>query len=184
MNVHQIRDLILKIIGIYCLVVSFSLIQVVLFMVLEGLTSGGILMAMGMSAFYLGMLAAWIGLSWVLLRRTNAVRRRIWPEDGAASGPVTLPKMTMAFWVAVVGLYAFLQSVDNFGAIGWRGVADIFSSEAPASFVDWAVLLVPVLLSAVCVLRAREIGAWISAPLERGAAMPAQDAPTEPGEDV
>lgn len=184
MNVPQIRDLILKIVGVYCLVVSFSLIQVVLFMLLKGLTSGGILMGMGMSILYLGMLAVWIGLAWVLLRRTNAVRRRIWPEDGADSGPVTPPKMTMAFWVAVVGLSAFLQSVDNFGAIGWRGLADILSSEAPASFVDWAVLLVPALLSAVCVLRAREIGAWISAPIERGAVTPTQDTPTEPGEDA
>ena len=182
MNVHQIRDLILKIVGVYCLVVSFSLVQVVLFAVIGSLGAGGMLVAMGMSIFYLGMLAAWIGLAWVLLRRTNAVRRRIWPEDGADGGPVTLPKMTMAFWVAVVGLSAFLQSVDNFGAIGWRGVAYILSSEAPASFVDFALLLVPVLLCAVCVLRAREIGAWISAPIERGAAT--QDAPTEPGEDV
>ncbi|NLV40343.1 MAG: hypothetical protein GXY15_03840 [Candidatus Hydrogenedentes bacterium] len=46
------------------------------------------------------------------------------------------------------------------------------------------MFLVPVLLSAVCVLRAREIGAWISAPLERGAATPTQDAPTKPGEDA
>lgn len=184
MNVPQIRDLILKIIGVYCLVVTFSLLQAVLFMVLEGLMSGSILLGLGMGIFHLGMLAVWIGLTWVFLRRTDAVRRRIWSEDGADSGPVTLPKMSMAFWVAVVGLSAFLQSVDNFGAIGWRGVADILSSEAPASFVDWAVLLVPVLLSAVCVLRAREIGAWISAPLEHGAATPTQDASTEPGEDA
>lgn len=184
MNVHQIRDLILKIVGVYCLVVSFSLVQVVLFAVIGSLGAGGMLVAMGMSIFYLGMLAAWIGLSWVLLRRTDAVRRRIWPEDGADNDPVPLPKMTMAFWVAVVGLYAFLQSVDNFGLIGWRNIVTIHSTESPASFVDWAVLLVPVFLSAVCVLRAREIGAWISAPLERGEAAPTQDAPTEPGEDA
>lgn len=184
MNVPQIRDLILKIVGVYCLVVTFSLLQAVLFMLLDGLTSGSLLMGMGMSVLYLGMLAAWIGLAWVLLRRTNAVRRRIWPEDGADNDPVPLPKMTMAFWVAVVGLSAFLQSVDNFGLIGWRNIVTIHSTESPASFVDWAVLLVPVFLSAVCVLRAREIGAWISAPLERGEAAPTQDAPTEPGEDA
>ena len=182
MNVSQIRDLILKILGVYCLVVTFSLAQVVLFTVIGSLRGGGMLLGMGMGVFSLGMLALWIGLTWVLLRRTDAVRRRIWPEDFADSGPVTLPKMTMAFWVAVVGLYAFLQSVDNFGLIGWRNILTIHSTESPASFVDWAVLLVPVFLSAVCVLRAREIGAWISAPLERGAAIPTQDAPTEPGE--
>ena len=180
MNVPQVRDLILKIVGVYCLVVTFSLLQAVLFTVLGGLRTGG--MFGMMEILYAGIFIVWVGLAWVLLRRTDAVRRRIWPEDGADGGPVTLPKMTMAFWVAVVGLSAFLQSVDNFGAIGWRGVAYILSSEAPASFVDFALLLVPVLLCAVCVLRAREIGAWISAPIERGAAT--QDAPTEPGEDV
>ena len=182
MNVPQIRDLILKIVGVYCLVVTFSLIQAVLFTVIGSLWSSGILVGMGMGVYCLGMLAVWIGVTWVFLCRTDVVRRRIWPEDGENSGPVTPPKMTMAFWVAVVGLSAFLQSVDNFGAIGWRGVTYILSSEAPASFVDFALLLVPVFLSAVCVLRAREIGAWISAPIERGAAT--QDAPTEPGEDA
>ena len=182
MNVPQIRDLILKLFGVYCLIVSFSLIQVALYSMVRFLGTNGAFVVVGVLT--LPMIFLWIGLTWVLLRRTNAVRRRIWPEDGADNDPVPLPKMTMAFWVAVVGLSAFLQSVDNFGAIGWRGLADILSSEAPASFVDWAVLLVPALLSAVCVLRAREIGAWISAPLERGEAVPTQDAPTEPGEDV
>ena len=182
MNVHQIRDLILKIIGVYCLIVSFSLIQVALYSMVRFLGTNGAFVVVGVLT--LPMIFLWIGLTWVLLRRTNAVRRRIWPEHGADNDPVPPPKMTMAFWVAVVGLSAFLQSVDNFGAIGWRGLADILSSEAPASFVDWAVLLVPVFLSAVCVLRAREIGAWVSTPLERGAAMPTQDAPTEPGEDA
>ena len=184
MNVPQIRDLILKIVGVYCLVVSFSLVPAVLFAVIGSLGAGGMLAGMGTGVLSLGMLSVWIGLTWVLLRRTDAVRRRIWPEDGAENGPVTLPKMTMAFWVAVVGLYAFLQSVDNFGLIGWRNIVTIRSTESPASFVDWAVLLVPVLLSAVCVLRAREIGAWISAPIERGAVTPTQDTPTEPGEDA
>lgn len=184
MNVPQIRDLILKIVGVYCLVVTFSLLQAVLFMVLEGLMSGSILLGLGMGIFHLGMLAVWIGLTWVFLRRTDAVRRRIWSEDGADSGPVTVPKMTMAFWVAVVGLHAFLQSAGRLFSIGWEGIATIHSTERSFSLLDWIVFLVPVLLSAVCVLRAREIGAWISAPLEHGAATPTQDAPTEPGEDA
>ncbi|NLV40344.1 MAG: hypothetical protein GXY15_03845 [Candidatus Hydrogenedentes bacterium] len=115
MNVPQIRDLILKIVGVYCLVVTFSLVQVVLFTVIGSVGGGSILLGLGMGIFHLGMLAVWIGLTWVFLRRTDAVRRRIWPEDGAENGPVTLPKMTMAFWVAVVGLSAFLQSAGRAG---------------------------------------------------------------------
>ncbi len=182
MNVHQIRDLILKIIGVYCLIVSFSLIQVALYSMVRFLGTNGAFVVVGVLT--LPMIFLWIGLTWVLLRRTNAVRRRIWPEHGADNDPVPPPKMTMAFWVAVVGLYAFLQSVDNFAEIGWRNIVAIRSTESPSSLLGWAILLMPPVLSAVCVLRAREIGAWISTPLERGAAMPTQDAPTEPGEDA
>ena len=181
MNVPQIRDLILKLFGVYCLIVSFSLIQVALYSMVRFLGTNGAFVVVGVLT--LPMIFLWIGLTWVLLRRTNAVRRRIWPEDGADNDPVPLPKMTMAFWVAVVGLSAFLQSAGRLFSIGWEGIATIHSTERSFSLLDWIVFLVPVLLSAVCVLLAREIGAWISAPIERGAAAP-PDAPTEPGEDA
>ena len=177
MNVHQVRDLILKIVGVYCLFISFSLIQLVLSMLSEHWDARGGPGFLGDNLFYLALLAVWIVLAWVFLRRTDAIRRRIWPEDAGDATPVTLPRTTMAFWVAVVGLYEFLQSVDVLPLIGWRAVMQISPSELPSTLSGWVVQLAPCVLSAVCVLGARDIGAWIAAPIGHGTA-------AEPGEDA
>lgn len=181
MNVHQVRDLILKTVGVNCLFVSFSLIQMVLYTVIGSLGAGGMRAGMGTGVLSLGMLSVWIGLTWVLLRRTDAVRRRIWPEDGADCGPVTLPKMTMAFWVVVIAFYAFLRYADNFTTIGLRSIEAGRAGQPPISFLGFAGMMAPPALAAACVFRAREIGAWIGAPVARCAA---GDTPPEPGEDA
>lgn len=177
MNVHQIRNLILKLFGVYGLFISFSWIQLVLGMLSEHWGARGGPGFLADNFFFLAVLVVWIVLAWTFLRRTDAIRRRIWPEDAGDATPVTLPKTTMAFWVAVVGLYEFLQSVDTLPVIGWRAVMQICPSELPSTLADWVVQLAPCVLSAVCVLRARDIGAWIAAPIGHGAA-------AEPGENA
>ncbi len=176
MNVPQIRDLILKTVGVYCLLISFSYVQ----MFLQALISPagiGVRELSSFDYFIFVLSVVWAALSWVFLRRTDTVRRRIWPEDMESTAPVVLPRATVAFWVVVIAFYAFLRYADNFTTIGLRSIEAGRAGQPPFSFLGFAGMMVPPALAAACVFRAGEIGAWIGAPVARCAA---EDTPHGP----
>lgn len=176
MNVSQIRDLILKTVGVYCVFISFSYVQMFLQTLLVFMDAHG----QGLPPYeYLTFVfsVVWAVLAWVFLRRTDAVHRRVWPEDTETTAPVVLPKATVAFWVVVIAFYAFLRYADNFTTIGLRSIEAGRAGQPPFSFLGFAGMMVPPALAAVCVFRAREIGAWIGTPVARCAA---EDAPHGP----
>lgn len=158
MNIHQIRDLALKILGIYYL--SHALIYAPQICGIfaswpnnsQFQVSG---VAIGLSVLL--SLLFWLGVGVFLTFRTATVIRILWSQPELGEGKPFTTRPCLAFWIVLIGAFYFVGSLGEAVAELWR-IADRRFVDFVSNFLPNLVTLT---LSSACVVKARAIEAWL-----------------------
>ena len=172
MNIRQIRDLALKVLGIYYLAHALLLApQFFLFFTLDRSQTAGLTL-ITLSLSVLLPIAFWIIIGLLLTFYTGLVAAVLWPkqeepETGLAAKP------SLRFWIVLIGFY-FLVSATG-GA-----VAQVWTLTVRGAFMYYKFLpeLVTLVLSIACILKARAIETWLNSKIgedNQQSAAPAAD---------
>ena len=163
MNIRQIRDLALKILGIYYL--SSALVRAPQFASLfftwnRSPETEGQGLAIALSVLL--PLAFWLIIGLLLTFRTGLVAAVLWPSrDEQAGSPIARP--SLRFWIVLIGFFFLVSAAGGAVSQVWTFA---MHRDMRGSFMYYKFLpeLVTLVLSIACILKAQAIEAW----LERG----------------
>ena len=164
MNIYQIRDLALRILGIYYL--SNALVYVFqvasLFSMDNNPTLAGNKLAITLSV--LVPLVFWLLIGLLLTFRTVHVSKFLWPSSDEPEGS-TIAKPSLRYWIVLIGLFFFISSAGGVVAQIWTFAV---SQSMRGSFTYYKYLpeLVTLFLSIVCIIKAKAIEAWLETRIE------------------
>ncbi|MDD4736333.1 MAG: hypothetical protein PHP44_09525 [Kiritimatiellae bacterium] len=161
MNIRQVRDLALKIFGIYYL--SNALVRAPQFASLffswnrnPEMAGHGFAIALSV----LSPIAFWLIIGLLLTFRTPRVAGILWKsQEEPASSPTARP--SLSFWIVLVGFFFFVSAAGGAVAEAWILA---FNRQMRGSFVYYKFFpeVVTLVLSIVCILKAQAIEAWLS----------------------
>ena len=160
MNIRQIRDLALKILGLYYL--SSALIRAPQFASLffswdKSPEMAGHKLAIAFSVLL--PFAFWLLIGLVLTFRTGLVAAILWPSrEEQASGAIARP--SLRFWIVLIGFFFFVSAAGGTVAQVWTFAVH---RDMRGSFLYYKFLpeLVTLVLSIVCILKTQAIEAWL-----------------------
>ncbi len=162
MNIRQIRDLALKLLGIYYL--SSALVRTPQFASLffpweKGSPEiAGHRLAVALSVLL--PLAFWLLIGLLLTFRTRLVDGLLWPSQAEESQSTAPSRPSLRFWIVLIGFFFFV------GAAG-GAVAEIWilavNRQIRGSFMQYKFLqeLITLVLSIICILKAQAIETWL-----------------------
>ena len=161
MNIRHIRDLTLKILGIFYL--SHALVYAPqlssLFMSWDKTPEyAGHGPAIALSVLL--PLAFWIGLGLVLVFRTSIVVALLWPRPPEDNGSTAAGTPALAFWIVLIGFFYFVGALG--GAVAETWILAV-NREMRGSFLQFKFLpeFITMILSIVCIVKAKAIAAWL-----------------------
>ncbi len=176
MNMRQIRDLALKILGIYYL--SHALTYALQF---AGVfTSWGKISEIAGNEFAVLLsvllpLLFWVVIGLVLTFRTSLVAAILWAASAEDQPAPATARPSLRFWVVLVGFFFLVKSLGGAVSQLWVFAA---SQQMRGSFSYYRSLpeLITLALSIVCIAKAQAIEALLMTKIEK-------DSPPTPGGD-
>lgn len=161
MNARQIRDLALKVLGIYYL--SHAIIIAPQF--------GSIFFSWGKSPEMAGHelaialsvllpLVFWIGIGLVLTFRTSLVAAILWSASAEDQPAPATAKPSLRFWIVLVGFFFLVKSLGGAVSQLWVLAA---SQQMRGSFTYYRSLpeFITLVLSIVCIVKAQAIETFL-----------------------
>jgi len=178
MNIRQIRDLALKILGIYYL--SSALVRAPQFASLffswdKSPEMAGHKLAIALSVLL--PLAFWLLIGLLLTFRTGLVAAVLWPSRNEEPQASTPSKPSLRFWIVLIGFFFFVSAAGGAVAQLWvlatqREMRDSFT------YSRFLPELVTLVFSVFCILKAQVIEAWLKMKIEDSQQPPAGDSST------
>ena len=163
MNIRQIRDLSLKILGIYYL--SHAIIIAPQFCSIflswgrsPEMAGHGVAIALSV----LLPLVFWIAIGLVLTFRTSLVVALLWSSRSEDEHTTATASPSLRFWIVLVGLFFFVRSLGGTVSQLWVFAA---SQQMRGSFTYYRSLpeLITLILSIVCIAKAKAIETFLMA---------------------
>jgi len=179
MNIKQIRDLALKIMGIYYL--SHALIYVAQFAGV--ITSWGKVPEVSGKEFAVVLslllpLLFWFGIGLLLTFRTALVAACLWSQASDEPQASVTARPSLRFWIVLIGFFYFLGALGGTVSQLWVFLA---GREMRGSFTYYRSLpqLITLALSIVCMMKAAAIEAFLMGKIENdGQQTPGSDSST------
>jgi hypothetical protein len=161
MNIRQIRDLALKILGIYYL--SSALIRAPQFASIffswdksPEMSGHGLAIAVSV----LVPLAFWLLIGLLLTFRTGLVAAILWPSRDEPDVPTTA-RPSLRFWIVLIGFFFAVGAAGGAIAQLWVLVAHR-SMRGSYMYSRFLPELVTLVLSMICIFKAQAIEAWLN----------------------
>ena len=160
MTTRQIRDLAIRVLGLYYLAHAIIYLPQIL----------GIFSISGKEAEYMGNkaifviaslipIAMYFVVAYVLLVKTRAIMALLWPTTAEETGN-TSPALSLTTWVSLIGLFYLIGSAGGAASELW-----ILGTrrEVMGSFLSYKFLpdLVTMLLSVICIVKSRQIAEFL-----------------------
>ena len=168
MNIRQIRDLALKILGIYYL--SHALIYAPQFASL--FTSRSKLSEISGHEFAVLLsvllpLLFWISIGFLLTFRTSLVATILWPASAEDQQAAASARPSLRFWIVLVGFFFLVKSLGAAVSQIWMFAA---SQQMRGAFAYYRPLpeLITLALSIVCIVKAQAIETFLITKIENG----------------
>jgi hypothetical protein len=160
MNIHQIRDLALKILGIYYLSRALIYAPQVSSFFLSWDNNPSLAdnkLAIGLSGLL--PLVFWLLIGLVLTFRTGHVAKILWlsRQDSEAR---TIERPSLRFWIVLIGFFFLVSST---GGVVSHVLAFVANRNIRDPFIYYQYLpeIFTLVLSIICIFKARGIEAWL-----------------------
>lgn len=164
MNIHQIRDLALKILGIYYL--SRALVYAPQLASLffswdkrPEMDGHGVSIALSV----LVPLAFWLIIGLLLTFRTGVVTNLLWSSRDEPETS-TIAKPSMRFWIVLIGFFFLVSSTGGVVVQIWVIVDK--NIQGAVMYFRFLPEVVTLVLSVVCIIKARAIESWLKTKIE------------------
>ncbi len=167
MNIRQIRDLALKILGIYYLssaLVRAPQIASMFFSWDKSPEMAGHGLAIAVSV--LVPLAFWLIIGLLLTFRTALVAAVLWPSRDEPESPMAA-RPSLRFWIVLIGFFFAVGAAGGAVAQLWVLVAHR-SMRGSYMYHRFLPELVTLALSIVCIFKAQAIEAWLNTKIGQG----------------
>ncbi len=161
MNIRQIRDLALKILGIYYL--SSALVRAPQFASIFFSWNKSPEMAghgLAISLSVLLPLAFWLLIGLLLTFRTGLVSAILWPSRNEPES-TTITRPSLRFWIVLIGFFFAIGAAGGAVAQLWVLVAHQ-SMRGSYMYSRFLPELVTLVLSIICIFKAQAIEAWLN----------------------
>lgn len=165
MSIRQIRDLALKILGLYYL--SSALVQAPpLASIFLSWDKSPEMAGHGVAIALSGLLpfAFWLGIGLLLTFRTAIIDGVLWPVQ-EESGVGTTTRPSLRFWIVLIGFFFFISAAGDAVAQLWILAAER-EMRAPITYTRFLPDLATLLLSVFCILKAQVVETWLESRIE------------------
>lgn len=160
MTTRQIRDLAIRILGLYYL--SNAIIYLPQILGLFSMSGKEAEHIANKAVFVIASLipiAMYFVIAYVLLFKTRAIVALLWPRTDEEAGDVsTVPSLTT--WVSLIGLFYLIGSVGGAASELWMLGA---KREMMGSFLSYKFLpdLITMVLAVICIAKSRQIAEYL-----------------------
>ena len=162
MKTNDVRDLAVKLFGLYCLVCLVTAVpQVMMICIASEAAMQYVHGRLAMGALASVQAAAYVALAYLFLFKTAGVVRLIWGPSAASEPSPGLPVAPgLSFWIILIGVFYCIQSSSRLLSqllhlATQRGMAGLYLWDQLAS--DVIVLAA----SAFCILKSKDIEGFI-----------------------
>ena len=119
-DIHEARDLAVKLFGLYC-IVSFVLLapQILSVAALSPAHSELITSRLVFAVTTSIPAVLYLALGWTLLFRTRSVVRILWRDVTESDSAPPFSASSLSFWITLIGLFYFIRSVSGLATQLW-----------------------------------------------------------------
>ncbi len=163
MKTNDVRDLAVKLFGLYCLVSCVTVVpQVVMILIASESAMHYVSSRLAVAALVSIQGAAFVAFAYLFLFRTAGVVRLIWGQSASSEQSCDEHQVAtgLAFWIILIGVFYLIQSSSQLLPQLWR----LVTQRGMAGSYLWGELVSEALVlaaSVFCILKSKDIKGFI-----------------------